>query len=169
MRSFIAISLPINDSLRDALLECKQLGRAVKGENIHLTLKFLGEIASAERIRVNLRSIEFKRFTITLKGMGAFPSPGKGRVLFVRAHPEDLLRRLANEVNSRTREIPLDHQFTPHITLIRSREMRDFSATISRYEETVFLDAEVTAFTLYESILRPEGPIYREIEKFQLM
>ena len=157
MRCFVAISLPANEILVKAITENKPMGRSVEGKNLHLTLKFLGEIHSVEKIRKSL------------EGMGAFPNAQHGRVLFVKAYPESPLKELADEVNSRTREIPLDHPFSPHLTILRVKDKRDFSELISKNENTVFLEQEVTSFTLYESVLKPTGPIYNEIQTYQFM
>jgi 2'-5' RNA ligase len=169
MRSFIAITLPTSDSLRNVLAECKQMGKAVDAKNLHLTLKFLGELSDAERIGKELEEIRFSKFSITLRGVGAFPSPQRGRVLFMKAYPEDVLGRLADEINRRTKEIPLDHPFTPHITLVRARDGRNFSDLTFKYENTVFIEQEINSFSLFESTLTPTGPIYKEIRKFQLI
>lgn len=169
MRSFVAISLPQNDLLAGVISENKNMGKKVEGRNLHLTLKFLGEISDSDKIADSLDEIRFHKFTVTLKGLGAFPSQHNGRVLFVRAFPEDILSELAGEVDSRTRGIPLDHPFTPHITLLRTKERRDFSGVIEKYGQTVFMVQDVSSFCLYESKLTSNGPIYREIRRYQLM
>jgi 2'-5' RNA ligase len=169
VRTFVAITLPISDLLDKVLLGVRPMGKVVEGKNLHLTLKFLGEVTNVEEIRKKLEEIVSSRFSITLKGMGAFPNAQNGRVLFVRAYPEDQLRKLAQAVNSKTGEIPLDHPFNPHITILRVKDRRNFSELISKYEDTVFLESKVTSFSLFESILRPDGPIYNEIQKYQLM
>ncbi|MCL5929998.1 MAG: RNA 2',3'-cyclic phosphodiesterase [Candidatus Thermoplasmatota archaeon] len=169
MRSFVAISLPQNDLLTRVISENKNIGKTVEGRNMHLTLKFLGEISDADKIADTLDEIRFEKFTLTLKGLGAFPSQHNGRVLFVMAFPEDKLGELAARVDSRTRGIPLDHPFTPHITLLRAKERRDFSGVIEKYGQTIFMVQDVSSFCLYESKLTPTGPIYREIRKYQLM
>ncbi|MCL4333309.1 MAG: RNA 2',3'-cyclic phosphodiesterase [Candidatus Thermoplasmatota archaeon] len=169
MRSFVAISLRPNDILESAIHQVGQSGKSVEGRNLHITLKFLGEVKEIEEIRKNLGNIRFGKFTVTLKGMGAFPTVQNGRVLFVKAIPEDVLKSLAREVDSMTEDIPLDHPFTPHITLLRARYRRNFSDIVSRYENTKFLEQDVTSFALFESILKPTGPIYNVIEEYQLM
>ncbi len=145
------------------------MGKVVKGSDLHLTLKFLGEVENIETIKRSLGEIRFNRFSVMVGGMGGFPSGHRGRVLFVRASPEDNLKNLAREVDSRTKEIPLDHPFAPHITILRTREPRNFSGLISKYEGKTFLEQEIDSFTLYESVLKPTGPIYSEIQKYQLM
>jgi 2'-5' RNA ligase len=159
----------MNDLLARVIQENSVFGRSVEGRNLHLTLKFLGEIREVERIRKSLEEIRFERFTVTLRGMGAFPSLNNGRVLFVRAYPEDILKSLASEVDAKTREIPLDHPFTPHLTLLRVKDRRNFSDVVARYENTTFLEQEISSFSMFESILRPTGPIYKEIQPYQLM
>ncbi len=169
MRSFVAISLQVNESLKELIRGCESMGKVVKGSDLHLTLKFLGEVEDIGAIRKSLEEVRFKKFPLMVEGLGAFPSGYRGRVLFVGASPEDILKELAGEVDSRTKEIPLDHPFTPHITILRTREPRNFSGLISNYEGKTFLEQNVDSFTLYESVLKPTGPIYSEIQKYQLM
>ncbi|MGC8617681.1 MAG: RNA 2',3'-cyclic phosphodiesterase [Thermoplasmata archaeon] len=169
MRSFVAINLPPNEILTGIISENKHFGKVVEGKNLHLTLKFLGDIKDADQIGKRLEAIRYQKFVVTLKGLGAFPSQQSGRVLFVRAFPEAQLKELAAEVNSMTMEIPLDRPFTPHITLLRVKDRKNFTDLIEKYSETVFMVQEVSSFCLYESKLTPTGPIYREIRSYQLM
>jgi|YelNatPaOPRAMG01_1025707.scaffolds.fasta_scaffold01262_12 2'-5' RNA ligase len=169
MRSFIGIKLPYSIALNSLVAECREMGKAVNPGNLHLTLKFLGDIQNVDTVRTSLADIRFQRFTVIVKGMGAFPSSKRGRILFVKASPEEKLKALANEVNLRTPEINLDHPFSPHITVLRAKQERDFSKVIENYEDTTFLDFEVDHFTLFESVLHREGPVYNEIMNYQLI
>ncbi len=169
MRCFVALTISPNSLLRDVIAGARPLGRVVGGENLHLTLKFLGEIEDVEGIREGLRTIRFHKFSISLRGLGAFPTEQRGRILFVKAEPVDTLMDLAREVHSKTMEIPLDHPFTPHITILRAKDRKDLSSQIGKYGDREFLRQEVDDFSLFQSTLYPAGPVYTEIERFQLM
>ncbi len=169
MRCFVAISLPSSPLLAKVKEECTGMGRQVESKNLHLTLKFLGELSGVDSLRRSLGEIRQSSFTVTLMGLGAFPNQRRARVLFARAGPEKNLNELAREVDEKTKEVPLDHPFTPHITILRSKGGRDFTEVIARYRDVIFLEHEVRYFSLYESILKPTGPIYNEIERYQLM
>lgn len=169
MRSFVGINLPSNESIALMVKRIRGLGKVVNPQNLHLTLKFLGEISEVDEIIDALDRIQIERFSITISGMGAFPSEKRGRILFVKGHPEEPLKKLAEEVDSSTRGIRLDHPFTPHITVLRARKINDFSSLISTYRDFDFFTHSVEHFTLFQSTLTPNGPIYTELKKFQLM
>lgn len=169
MRSFVGIRLPSSYILESMTRECSEMGRAVNLKNLHITLKFLGEINNIEKIKSSLGGIRFDRFSISLRGVGAFPSERRGRILFVRAFPEDILEKLAKEVDLRTNEIKMDHPFSPHITILRTKQTKDFSNLAGKYENITFLEHPVEQFTLFQSTLKPEGPMYTDLRNYQLI
>ncbi|MGC8645743.1 MAG: RNA 2',3'-cyclic phosphodiesterase [Thermoplasmata archaeon] len=169
MRCFVAVDVAVNEALASLLKEVRGMGKPVEGDNLHLTLKFLGEIEDSRVAEEKLSEIRFHRFHLTLKGLGAFPDPNKARVLFVNAVPIDDVSRLASQVDAGTKWIALDHPFHPHITILRMKNQRDLSSFISRYSSVVFGEEEITSFKLYRSTLTPSGPVYTVIKSFQLM
>lgn len=169
MRLFIAIKIVPNPELYDILSKLGTYGKVVWVENIHLTLKFLGEVMDPSKIISSLELIKFKSFDLELRGMGAFPNERKARILFLRAFPEDILSSLADETDIVTKEISRDHRFTPHITLLRIRNYADLKNIIDEYKNKYFLKQKVDHFSLFKSTLTPKGPIYEELKKFQLI
>ncbi|MEM2698761.1 MAG: RNA 2',3'-cyclic phosphodiesterase, partial [Ignisphaera sp.] len=93
MRAFIAVEIEDKDTLiniiriRDALVNLGLDIKPVEDENLHITMRFLGEISShtIEGIKKMLSSIPsiIKSFSITVKGIGAFPSISRPRVIWV--------------------------------------------------------------------------------------
>lgn len=153
--------------------------RWTNGEQLHVTLQFLGE-TSEERAAVAISCArEIARasspFTIELGGLGAFPSASRPSVLWsaVKAGAPPLVA-LAEQLGARLRAegFALDaRKFHPHVTLARikdprgGREVRD----LLRAE----IDAEVgpsrvDRFALVESKLGPGGSVYQAREWFVL-
>jgi len=169
MRCFVAIDVGINEAIAAMINDVRMMGKPVEGENIHLTLKFLGEVEDTKKIEEKLAEIRFGRFSLTLKGLGAFPDKKRARILFLNALPPERVSELASLVHEKTSWIPIDHPFTPHITILRIKGERDISSFISRYDTTVFGSIEVTSFHLYRSVLTHSGPVYTVIRSYQLI
>ncbi|MEM0138873.1 MAG: RNA 2',3'-cyclic phosphodiesterase [Thermoplasmatales archaeon] len=169
MRCFVAVDIGINEAISGFLRDLKNMGKVVEGENIHLTLKFLGEIESTAAIEKGLSEIKFPKFKLILKGLDAFPNLKRGRILFLNATPLDNISSLASEIDARTSMIPLDHPFHPHVTVLRLREPKDLTSLASRFESVVFAQEYINSFHLYQSTLTSRGPVYKIIKSFQLI
>ena len=183
MRAFVAIKLP--DTLLQELgrfqdrLARRVAGQAVRWvrpEQMHLTLRFLGEVAEdkIDEMRGFLQQIGKRHRPIRLQtgSLGGFPSLQSPRVVFLALRGElNLLQALAQDVD---RELgPYgDHQeqrdFHPHLTLGRiSRSYLRQARTIGRALQGVE-PPELPAWTaekvyLIRSQLRPDGPVYTDL------
>ena len=180
MRTFIAVDIP--EGLRAELGKWqKKLGKfspeaiLVRPENIHLTLKFLGETPSSQIKQVSHALSAFRPidpFTIHLKGFGVFPHAQPPQVLWVRIKPCPPLEDLSAKLNASLETIgfPLPQKvFKPHLTLARFRPPR-LRPEIKNYfladSLTIFDPITVRGFSLFESVLKPEGPTYRKLAHF---
>lgn len=179
MRAFVAIFPPpeLRAAITRALETVPRLNdkvRWVRPENIHLTLKFLGNIQ--EETLVNLWTVleetcaRHEPFNIRLTGLGTFPSGQRARILWAGIHTgSDQLGALAADLESAL--IPLGFErekraFTPHLTLGRLRgrpKVNDLPTTIVRD-----LRFRVRHIELTESALSLEGATYRTIRAFPL-
>ncbi len=184
MRLFIAIEL--DDAVREELgrfiAELRRGGGPVKWvepKNLHLTLKFLGEIPdgrAAEAAQI-LRDCAagIAPFRLDAKGVGGFPNLKRPRVVFVGAEDE---RRAAHELARRLNEemqlidVPAeDRPFQCHITLARLREPRlspRQTAALEACAERSFGALAVARVTLMRSTLTPTGPVYEAVERVDL-
>ncbi len=179
MRTFIAFSLPslIKERLKEIeelLKGCPIKAKWVKPENLHLTLKFLGEIEE-EKI-ANLKKIlkEFgnlSKIEVKLTNFGFFPSPSNPRVFFVSLDKKKELNLTAQKLEEKLAPLgfPQEQRFKAHITLARIKEKKNIHLLKEkikevRLEEKFFL----SQITLFKSILTPSGPIYEEIFKINL-
>ncbi len=167
MRSFISIGLPSN--LKESVL---QIGDKLPGEvkkvkpsNMHLTLKFLGEIEerSAERVAKILENLEFSSFKMELKSLGVFPSRKNVRVIWVGVlSPE--LKQLHRSLDSELAKIGFrEERFTPHITIARARTKVNIDALLDEFSNTSFGTCIVDSIHLKKSTLTPQGPIYSDL------
>lgn len=147
--------------------------------NLHLTLRFLGEITEAQVKRVGEATHEValgaSPFTITLAGLGAFPSPRRPRVVWVGvAEGSPRLVALAEALDEAIvrRKFPREPRpFQPHLTVARTRtgaSPPDLTGDLARAGTPVIGTQEVAALTVMESFLRPSGPAYREVAQERL-
>lgn len=183
MRAFIAIEIENRDTLinivkiRNAL---KDLGldiKPVEDENIHITIRFLGEISNntVEEIKKILLSIPtfVKSFPVTIKGVGAFPNVMHPRVIWVGiTDGVDKLSSIRNFIDKEIVKMKLSdvykdqHEFSPHITIARVKSLRNmekFRKFYNEYQDYLFGTSPVTLIKLKQSVLTSQGPIYKDI------
>jgi 2'-5' RNA ligase len=149
-------------------------GRWIPEKNFHITFKFLGDL-TGEQINSVKRALsaELSReisTKIQFKGLGAFPGIHNPRVFFINVHDSTgILEELNYSINKKLSYIgfPADNKpFKPHITLKRIKTVkRDlFTAKIKRFENTFFGEQNDIQVNIIESILRPEGAVYKKVE-----
>ena len=176
MRCFIAIDIP--EEFRQELISAQDKLRKVPGlsakfvepENLHLTLKFLGEIydSDAGKIKEKLSKVKFRPFKVHFGKAGVFPSEGYVRVIWISLEPSEELMKLSRIVNEAIGS--KEERFESHITLVRVRNVADKEQLKKalqeiKIEKKVF---EVKEIKLKKSTLSPSGPIYEDIGTFQL-
>ncbi len=187
MRTFIAISLPQNVKARLAQLQetLKKSGADVKWvdpQNIHLTLKFLGEI-DQQQIATITKAVEevaltTGSFRANLNILGAFPKLEFARVIWVGLENGDSQSKVIAQALEEKIEmlgIPKEkREFSSHITIgrVRSFLKKDKLAQAITEENQNFgqekLEFAVTAITLYKSTLTPKGPAYEALKEVNL-
>ena len=176
-RLFVAIPLPdfVKERLNALHEELPHL-RWTQRDNLHLTLKFIGEVdeTTKEQIQKQLRTIQVKPFLLAISGVGAFPERGNPVVLwagFRSAHPH--LFQLHKQINDALFSIGIEPDrrvYRPHVTLSRckgvSREsLHTFLRQQADLETAPF---RVNQFELFSSELLPEGPLYQRVESYSL-
>jgi RNA 2',3'-cyclic 3'-phosphodiesterase len=165
-RLFIALPLP--DSVRAELAGLLEPLRGVswtRPEQLHLTLRFLGEVPAGcvERIEERLAAIRVEPFIIPVEGVGAFPPKGPPRVIWVgvgAGHPHlfQLRQRLDDAVLAAGIDFDVRF-FQPHITLARCAEGAAPAASqwLRRHCEFLSASFRVKAFDLCASRLSPQS------------
>ena len=182
LRAFIAVELPleIRQNVQRATSGLRRdtgsLIRWVALENMHLTLKFLGDTPS-ENVKVLTQLIHaqadsFNSFDIHLSGIGAFPGPKRPRVIYIGIQAPAELEAFQGQVESATRRLGYNAEervFAPHLTIGRVRQhvSADEQQKIRRLLEASTIDslgtARVNSVHLYKSDLKPNGPIYTKL------
>jgi RNA 2',3'-cyclic 3'-phosphodiesterase len=167
-RLFIAIDMP--DHVKQVLTELPRNiagARWVGPEELHLTLRFIGEVdqLTFTAIRKALSNVRFSSFPLTLCRVGHFPPRRDPRVLWVGMENSEALDRLQQNVELALVDAaiaPDERPFSPHITLARFKETP--ASAVLRFEtahaDLVCPSFEVTEFILYSSVLTPKGAIH---------
>jgi RNA 2',3'-cyclic 3'-phosphodiesterase len=148
----------------------------VAPERMHLTLRFIGEVddARAESIVAALRApIELAPFVVRWEGLGAFPSRGAPRVLWVgAASGTEPLTRAERTVSDRLALLGFAREprpYSPHLTLARVREPAGLrTGPLFDSLDGALGDTRVNAITLFRSHLSPKGPTYVAMERTTL-
>jgi 2'-5' RNA ligase len=183
MRVFIAIE--IENEIRERLARAQECLKAVGGvkwvepKNLHLTLKFLGEVDQGmiSRLANELRSAiaGLAGFTIGLGGAGAFPDERRPRVIWVGVEEGvEALFALAQKVEAVCQKLgfePENRPFSAHLTLGRARGIISVSALESSLQELsgqTFGRQRVDHIAIVQSTLTKSGPIYRPLHRLPL-
>lgn len=146
--------------------------KLVELENIHFTLRFLGDtsLSKIDEIKSCLSQIEIDPFEIVVHGVGAFPNSHRPRVIWigVKQNAERILN-LKNEIDLRLKDLgykPEKQKFTPHATIARVRYVKDAETLANNLEELVNQPIGsmcVSRFNMKKSTLTPSGPIYETL------
>ena len=183
MRAFIAIELSkeIRENLKcleDRLSDIIHGIKWIQPDNIHLTLKFLGNIEEVKipAIKNILDDIAKDNgpFKLRISNLGTFPSPSKPRVIWVGIDSgEKECAKIASDIEDRLIALGVEKEarnFHPHLTLARIKFLHNkFSVTTAlaaidiRPEEM-----KVTKLTLFRSDLTSQGAIYQKLYSAQL-
>lgn len=183
MRCFIAID--ISDEIRKSVSSIiEKPGQGQKGirwvapENIHITLKFLGETEEKllPDIKSRLSSIcsNSVPFTINIRGAGVFPTPKHPNVLWVGIDASEELKNLNMLIEESMSELGFEketREFSPHLTIGRVKDRKGIEPVIKglyELQETFFGTVHAHEVLLMKSVLRPSGAEYSKIAIFKL-
>lgn len=183
MRLFVAIELPreVRGRLEALLEELRPMPLRVgwvRPEGVHLTLKFLGEVAPGrlDRVTEALHATETDLAPLRLAagGVGTFPERGVPRVLWAGVTGEIgqlmTLQKAIDRTLERIGFAPESRAFHPHLTLGRVKEAGrgDWRSFLDRHAETSLGSFEAREFVLFESRLAPTGATYHALRRFSL-
>jgi 2'-5' RNA ligase len=181
VRSFIAFDLD-NESLLRKLAEVQSLLvktgadlRVVEPKNIHITVRFLGNVAlgTVEKIFEEMRKVQFVPFDAKIRGVGAFPNARHPRVVWAgMTEGADQLRGIFSQLEPRLQSLgfaPDPKGFSPHLTIARVRSGRNKAELGKFIMENVdyeFGVVRAACLRLKKSDLTPRGPIYSTLKEF---
>jgi len=182
MRLFIAIDL--EDGVKEKVMEIiKTLSEGdfdvkwVDSQNLHITLKFLGEVAEndVKVIEEKMKEIvkDLKPFKIGLHGVDSFGSEKYLKVVWVgMTEGENIVKELMMKMNKEFEHVKKD-TFPPsaHLTIGRSKSGRNRELLLEKlkeYSDVKLCETNVNDIKLKQSILKREGPEYSDVKVFEL-
>lgn len=183
IRAFIAIDLPqsIQDSIEKQTARLHQtLGNEIIRwtpiQNMHLTLKFLGNIPNNHvdflKQMLTQTADSHSAFDLQIGGIGSFPNAKSPRVLWLGIHPAAELMSLQKNVDAGASRLGYEKEaraFSPHLTLGRVRQniqpsdLQKIRSTFDTFQLGKIPSARVDSVHLYQSELHSEGSIYTKL------
>lgn len=182
MRAFVAIELP--DAIKENLAGLAERLRParvpaswVRPEQIHLTLRFLGDVDKTrlEQISATLRAAYrgTPPFTVRVSGTGGFPNIRRPHVIWVSLHSaENELAEVQQKAESAAQAIgltPEERPFNPHLTLARIKDPHAAWPLAAMLEQEAQFHAgefTVSGVSLFSSQLNPKGALHTRLEEF---
>lgn len=178
MRCFVAVDVPEElktrvKELQDQLSSCDI--KLVEPKNLHFTLKFLGEIdqTTISKVKQSLSKIatETKPISILLSGVGVFPNLNYIRVIWIGSKSQDFANLHKSVADALQGIGEPEKEAVPHLTVARVRSPRNketIANIVKRYESEPFGSFNIDQIKLKKSTLMPSGPIYEDLEVFEL-
>ena len=183
LRAFIAIEIPpeIHKAIESKTAPLRaaldsSVVRWVTTNNIHLTLKFLGDISPANVDMLSqMLSVEVSQhsiFELKFGGLGAFPNPKRPRVVWIGIQAPAGLEALQHGIEAATATLGYpseERPFSPHLTIgrvkqtARSADMQKIRTALEETKVGMLGSAQVTAVHLFKSDLKPTGAAYTRL------
>lgn len=174
-RAFICIEFPdevikevarVQEVLRNKIFT----GKMTELENLHLTLKFLGEIddGKIEKVKEKLNSIEFKSFEGKLGITGSFGIRGNPRIVWIKINAEGFWK-LQKQIDEALKELfKPEEWFMSHMTFARVKYVKDKKDFVDYVKNIKVKEIRfsVDKFKLKSSLLGVSGPVYENIEEY---
>ncbi len=180
IRSFIAFSIDNKEILKRLSEAQKKLTttgadlKLVKPENIHITMRFLGNIQPdmVDKIYSEMKQVTFTPFEVEIQGIGVFPTLKYPRVIWAGIQKgAEKLEDIFNQLEPRLQKLgfkPDPKGFSPHITIARVRTGRNKTELANRINELAnyeFGVLKANCLSLKKSALTPQGPIYSTLKE----
>lgn len=178
VRAFIAMEL--NEDVKNKIMEfenrlkeCKSEMKLVERENLHITIKFLGEIniKLLENIYEEIGKIKEEKFTISVKGVGVFPNERFIRVIWIGVKEgKEKILKIQKEVDDKLAKLGFakEKDFVPHITVARVKTTSnrgEILKILEEFKEKDFGKSLIDRIILKKSTLTPKGPIYSNLKE----
>jgi len=183
IRTFVAVDVPqlIKMELDKLIGELRPLApdiRWVKASNLHLTLRFLGDIpkstVSELAMEITNNISEFESFHLSLAGVGGFPNLHKPRVIWLGGGDgQDRLYELAPRIEKACIDCGFgsaDKPFSSHLTIGRVKFPKGNDKLVSYIQNLAFTSPifPVEEVVIFKSDLLPSGPKYTRLETIRL-
>jgi len=180
VRLFVALEIParVRENLAALLASLRAISREprwVRPDNLHVTLKFLGEVAEAEvdKVRTALAGIHSGQpVSLEFRGLGFFPNAKHPRVFWAGIAASPNLKQLAGDIEAAMEKcgIPREsREFSPHLTLARFERPglpENLRKAIAENAERDFGKLRSNEFHLVQSKLKASGAEYTTLARF---
>ncbi|WP_295112249.1 RNA 2',3'-cyclic phosphodiesterase [uncultured Methanobrevibacter sp.] len=182
IRAFLAIDLDedLKPKINKIIKNFKEIDANIKYvdlANLHLTLKFFGDI-DVDGIDLLSRKISdvvsgFDSFNIKIMGCGAFPNKNHIKVIWVGLEGDKVLKDLHDKLDVEFKKLGFeaDKKFSSHLTIGRMKSAKnknEVKSQIESLENFEIGEMTVDRIILKKSTLKPSGPIYEDIKVFEL-
>lgn len=181
MRSFIAFDLG-DEAVLNRLFLIQQLLietgadlKLVETQNIHITVRFLGEISQStmEKVFEAMKKVKFAPFNVQIRGLGVFPSLNYPRVVWAgMTEGVEQLKSIFSQLEPQMRALgfePDTHGFSPHLTIARVRSganKQRLAEVVSKNTDYDFGAIKANCLRLKKSQLSSKGPTYSTVKEF---
>ena len=181
VRAFLA--LDISDDIKGRLMELEAAisgsgadVKLVERENLHVTLKFLGDINAemVEKVSGVAKSSTVGKFLMQVKGSGVFPNQKMPRVLWAGVgEGSGKVTSIFSQLDTGIAKLgyPEERNFTPHITVGRVKSLRNKDGlleALNRFSSENFGEMMIDKIILKRSILSSSGPVYSNLKEVPL-
>lgn len=180
MRLFIAVPVPEELKGNIAGIQKRLAGasgiKAVGKENLHFTIKFLGEMDSVGAVEKCMEeSLEgLHRFDVEIAGVGAFPSKNRARAVWLSVgNGIENFKKLMKNIDAELSKIGFEREkeYAPHLTIARVRSASgnaELIKLLEKLEQTQIGTMRVKEVKLVKSTLTGVGPVYEEVYSVKL-
>jgi len=180
-RAFVSVDLPRFEALVALSEELRRTGASLKLvdlDQVHLTLKFLGDTEEAlvpkivGAMRESVAGVH--PFTVRIAGTGAFPNLRRMNVMWVGMTGAEPLADVAKRLEVAVEPLGYPREgraFSPHVTIARvkgTRGLDEARRVLEAHVRDTFGDGAVDRVRLKKSVLAPEGPAYSTVEEVPL-
>ncbi len=189
IRAFIAVNITpeigqmLETILRELQLDLKGVPvRWVPVKNIHITLKFLGDVSESNldvlKKIISGEAAAHSSFEISVRGLGAFPSTKRPRVIWVGVQAPAELAALQRAIEHETAKLGYpreDRPFSPHLTIGRvsrnanTNDLQRIGSVVMEAKPGYVEAAKVEEVYLYRSDLQPSGALYTPLFSANLL
>ena len=183
MRIFIGIKMPeeIVAAISQKLKPLKKLSthiRWVKTDNIHLSIKFIGEVSPNKCSEIchtlTTTPLNIKPFKTNITGWGKFGRQGQLNIFWAGMEYSPSLEKLYSQVEDLTAGLSIEREsrnYTPHITLGRNKTLFNLKQVVSfidKYADQTISPLAINKFQVFQSELSSSGPTYTIMQEIPL-